>query len=199
MFTKMWFEHTSRSGTVYAPALKLFYGLKSYIRFEILTAVNVTTVIFWDVIPCSLVQWNLDSSFSTGSWINRWIWENDRCEGLYKMNKNCHICLYVFTKSKKLQQWYYVHCQVQFVLLVFKKSLIHICLVEPFFFKLNNNHLILTFDFSVMMMSWPYMNALIDSNNTKANTTQWHEALYVVEHTWWTVHSTMQKAWIDSR
>jgi hypothetical protein len=28
----------------------------------------------------------------------RWLRENDRCGGLYKMNKNGHICLYVLTK-----------------------------------------------------------------------------------------------------
>jgi hypothetical protein len=30
----------------------------------------------------------------------RWIWENNRCGSLHKINKNDQICLHIFTKSK---------------------------------------------------------------------------------------------------
>jgi hypothetical protein len=103
----------------------------------------------------------------------RWIQGNDRCGALYKMNKNCHICLCLFTESKNVHQWYYFHCQVYLHYLFLKKSLIHICLVAPFFFKQNNGLSILTmFAWSLMVMSWPYMNALIDWNNAEENKKQ---------------------------
>jgi hypothetical protein len=78
--------------------------------------------------------------------------------------------------------------------LFLKKSLIHICLVAPFIFKLINNLSILTtFAWSLMVMSWPYMNTLIDWNSTQINKKQWHEALKGIEHTWLTVCSSTQK------
>jgi hypothetical protein len=44
-----------------------------------------------------------------------------------------------------------------------------------------------------MVMSWPYMNALIDWNNMQANKKQQHEALLMIEHMWLTGYSTTQK------
>jgi hypothetical protein len=51
------------------------------------------------------VQWNLDSSFSSGVLKNTMVAGKRLMPGLYKMNKNGHICLYVLTKSKNVNQW----------------------------------------------------------------------------------------------
>jgi hypothetical protein len=70
------------------------------------------------------LQWNHNSSFSLGGSDKKlWILKNDRSGGLYKSNKNGHVCPYVFTKSKYLHQWYYFHCRVQFALFHFKKAI----------------------------------------------------------------------------
>jgi hypothetical protein len=97
----------------------------------------------------------------------RWIRENDRCGSLYKMNKNSHIYICVFTtESKNVHQWYYFQCEVQFALLIFKKVINPHLLSSTFLFSLSK---LMTFAWSLMVVSWPYMNALIDWNNSQAN------------------------------
>jgi hypothetical protein len=68
------------------------------------------------------------------------------------------MCIYWIKKTYINDTIYTVKSNLHYLFL--KKSLIHICLVAPFFFKLNNNISILTtFAWSLMVMSWPYMNA----------------------------------------
>jgi hypothetical protein len=111
--------------------------------------------------------------FVGGPEIERWIWGNDRCGGLYKMNKNSYICLCVFTEPKMYTNNIISTVKSNLHYIFLKKSLFRISLVAPFFFRLNNKLPILTmFTWSLMVMSWPYMNALINWNNMQANKKQ---------------------------
>jgi hypothetical protein len=120
------------------------------------------------------VQWNLISSFpwevlkkndgygkmiDVGAYI-KWI-KTVTFAYMYLLNQKTYTNDIISTVKSNLHY------------LFLKKSLIHICLVAPFFFKLNNNRSILmTFTWSLMVIYWPYMNALIDWNNTQANKKQ---------------------------
>jgi hypothetical protein len=68
-----------------------------------------------------------------------WIRENNRCGSLHKMNKNDHICLHVFTKSKTYTN-NVIASTLKSTLHYFflRKSLIFICSVAPFLLNLNN-------------------------------------------------------------
>jgi hypothetical protein len=120
------------------------------------------------------IQWNLDSSFplgdlkkndgygktiDAGAYI-KWI-ETVTFAHMYLLNQKTYTSDIISTVKISLHY------------LFLKRSLIHICLVAPFFFRLNNNLSILTtFVWSLTVMSWPYMNALTDWNNTQANKKQ---------------------------
>jgi hypothetical protein len=96
--------------------------------------------------------------FHWRSWNKEWIQKNDRCGGLYKINKNDHICLYVFTNQKRYTTDIISTFKSNLHYFSFKKSLILICLVAPFLFKLNNNLPTLTmFAWSLLVM-WTYIH-----------------------------------------
>jgi hypothetical protein len=61
--------------------------------------------------------------------------------------------------------------------LFLKKSLIHICLVSPFFFKLNNNlSILMTFAWSLIVMPWPYITLSLKQYASKQKTITWSTA-----------------------
>jgi hypothetical protein len=122
----------------------------------------------------------------------QWIRENDRC--YIKWIKSVKFAYVYLLNQKTYTNGIISTVKSNMHYLFLKKSLIHICLAAPFFFKLNNNLSILTtFAFSYGDVVTIHERSHWLKQYASKQKKKKHEALQRIEYRWLTVYCTMQE------
>jgi hypothetical protein len=118
------------------------------------------------------IQWNLDSSFSSGVWKRNDGYGKTIDAGAYiKLIKRIRFpCMYLLNQKTYTNNVIASTVKSTSHYFFLRKSLIFICLVAPFLFKLNNKLSVLT------MFAWSLSNTR-DKLRTKLNDSgKWNES-----------------------